>query len=270
MKEKELSEPLVFLAPPFSKLKDIDRNKADRAKQIDIALIDPRALIRESFSDLLKNYSLDFNVHTFTNVEQFLKNTTYLGDSPLRSLRKRRISDNVSELNLIVVNIDTQDASVDEAQKKVLELRKMAPNIPLIVFADQEDTDHIAQAFRNGASGYIPTSLTPPIAIAALRLIIAGGRYIPESIIHEVIEGRVPHLVEHLNRSLESENLDNLTARQQEVLSLLRQGKSNKFIAYEIGVEESTVKVHVREIMKKLHATNRTHAAYIAERIQSD
>lgn len=270
MKVKEPSEPLVFLAPPSSKLNDIDRNKANRAQPIDIALIDPRALIRESFSDLLKTYSLDFNVHTFINVEQFFKNTSCLGDLPIGSLKKRRIGDNVSELNLIVVNIDISETSAKKAQEKVLELHKMAPNTPLIVFADQEDTDHITEAFRNGASGYIPTSLTPPIAIAALRLIIAGGRYIPEAIIHEVLDGQVPHMEEHLNKNLESENLDNLTERQQEVLYLLRQGKSNKFIAYEIGIEESTVKVHVREIMKKLHATNRTHAAYIAERIQSD
>jgi len=270
MPEKEPSKPLVFLAPPVSKSKEIARNKTDKVKFVDIALIDPRSLIRESFSDLLKTYSLDFNVHTFTNVEQFLKNTMYLEDPPTRSLRKRRITDNVNELNLIVVNIDTQVAGVDDAKKKVLELRKMAPNIPLIVFADQEDTDHIAEAFRNGASGYIPTSLTPPIAIAALRLIIAGGRYIPESIIHEVMDRRIPHMEKHLDKNLKSEDLENLTERQQEVLLLLRQGKSNKYIAYEIGVEESTVKVHVREIMKKLHATNRTHAAYIAEQIESD
>ena len=51
-----------------------------------------------------------------------------------------------------------------------------------------------------------------------------------------------------------------------DVLKLLEQGKSNKVIAYELGVEESTVKVHVRHIMKKLNATNRTHAAFLVHR----
>lgn len=260
MNEKELSESLVFLPPP-PRSDVIDRNKAIRDKQIDIALIDPRALMRESFSDLLKTNTQDFTVHTFANIQQFLKNTTCLEDSSSKTLKNRQ---NHYKLNLILINIDTQEV---EAKENLLELQKMSPNIPLIVLADQEDTDHIAEAFRNGASGYIPTSLTSSIAIAALRLIIAGGRYIPEAVIREVLEGRVPHLEQHLDSSFNPENLDNLTERQQEVLNLLRQGKSNKLIAYEIGVQESTVKVHVREIMKKLHATNRTHAAYIAEHI---
>jgi DNA-binding NarL/FixJ family response regulator len=264
MNEKELSESLVFLPPP-PKSNAIGHNKAIRGRQIDIALIDPRALMRESFSDLLRTNTQDFTVHTFANIQQFLKNPTCPEDSSSKTLKNRR--NYYSKLNLILINFDTQEVETNEAKEDLLELQKMSPNIPLIVLADQEDTDHIAEAFRNGASGYIPTSLTSSIAIAALRLIIAGGRYIPEAVIREVLEGRVPHLEQHLDSSLNPENLDNLTERQQEVLNLLRQGKSNKLIAYEIGVQESTVKVHVREIMKKLHATNRTHAAYIAERI---
>ncbi|MEE9425277.1 MAG: response regulator transcription factor [Methylococcales bacterium] len=264
MNEKELSESLVFLPP---KPDVIERNKVNRTKQIDIALIDPRALMRESFSDLLKTNTQDFTVHTFANIQQFLKNTTFLEGTSSNTLKNRLNDDYKCKLNLILINIDTQDVDADKAKKDVLELQNISPNIPLIVLADQEDTDHIAEAFRSGASGYIPTSLTPSIAIAALRLIIAGGRYIPEAVLREILEGRVPHLEQHLNSSFNPENLDNLTERQQEVLNLLRQGKSNKLIAYEIGVQESTVKVHVREIMKKLHATNRTHAAYIAERI---
>jgi DNA-binding NarL/FixJ family response regulator len=53
-----------------------------------------------------------------------------------------------------------------------------------------------------------------------------------------------------------------LTARQTSVANALRQGKANKIIAYELNMCESTVKVHIRSIMKKLHATNRTEVAY--------
>ena len=57
--------------------------------------------------------------------------------------------------------------------------------------------------------------------------------------------------------------LDCLTPRQREVLSYLAIGKSNKYIAAELGVCESTIKVHVSEIMRRLRATSRTHASYI-------
>jgi DNA-binding NarL/FixJ family response regulator len=57
------------------------------------------------------------------------------------------------------------------------------------------------------------------------------------------------------------------TARQAAVIEALRRGKANKIIAYELNLRESTVKVHVRNIMKKLHATNRTEVAYLASRL---
>jgi DNA-binding NarL/FixJ family response regulator len=64
--------------------------------------------------------------------------------------------------------------------------------------------------------------------------------------------------------------LQDLTPRQKEVLQLLRKGKSNKIIAYELNMQESTVKVHVRQIMKKLKAINRTHAVFLASQIMEE
>lgn len=261
MNDKNLSKELAF---PNHRPDLAARNKARRVR---IALIDPRPLTRASFSDLLKTSSRDFAVTTFSSVEEFLNDFPCPENAPLIAQKRRRTDTRDSELNLVVLNIDAQEVSADPVQDGVRKLRQMAPNVPLIVLADRENADRIVEAFRNGASGYIPTSLTPSVAIAALRLILAGGRYIPEAVMHEALDGRLPHLEEHLSSSFDPEILDGLTERQQEVLHLLRRGKSNKLIAYEIGVQESTVKVHVREIMKKLHATNRTHAAYIAERI---
>ena len=57
------------------------------------------------------------------------------------------------------------------------------------------------------------------------------------------------------------------TARQAAVIGALRQGKQNKIIAYELNMRESTVKVHVRNIMKKLNATNRTEVAYLTNQL---
>lgn len=60
-----------------------------------------------------------------------------------------------------------------------------------------------------------------------------------------------------------------MSPRQRDVFSHLRQGKANKVIAYELGVSESTVKVHIRNIMRKIGATNRTQAVYKAQALES-
>lgn len=266
MEDTDPDKSIIFLSPrPSPEPKTA--GKPIQRRSVHIALIDPRKLVRESFSELLTTSSRDFRVHAFTSIEQFLQNTLSLDDRSRHKPNQRRSDDVQGELDLIVVSIDALAADAGKALQGMTELQENARGVPIIALADQEDTGRIAEAFRHGVSGYIPTSLTPSVAIAAIRLIIAGGRYVPESVMRDVLEGQAPHMAEQVNSNLNPKVLDNLTKRQLEVLQLLRQGKSNKFIAYEMDVHESTVKVHVREIMKKLNATNRTHAAFIAEQI---
>jgi DNA-binding NarL/FixJ family response regulator len=99
------------------------------------------------------------------------------------------------------------------------------------------------------------------MVMQAIRLVLAGGVFIPPQVLAE----------EGTPLSLQSESGDSprpracgFTPRQTEVFDLLRQGKSNKLIAYELRMQESTVKVHVRQIMRKLKAINRTHAVFLA------
>jgi len=112
--------------------------------------------------------------------------------------------------------------------------------------------------------GYIPTSGDAEVAFAALRLINAGGTYIPAQ---ERTSGTGKlGIGAESQRSRLSDELD-LTPRELSVLDLLREGKPNKLIAAGLNMEEGTVKVHVRNILKKLHAANRTHAASVANRL---
>jgi len=93
-----------------------------------------------------------------------------------------------------------------------------------------------------------------PAAVAAIRLVKDGGTIAP-----------VEPLLANRTRRADpeaDETSSALTPRQMTVLAHLRQGKANKIIAYELGMSESTVKVHVRNIMRKVKATNRTEVAY--------
>ncbi len=112
-----------------------------------------------------------------------------------------------------------------------------------------------------GARGYIPTATTSvAIAVEVVRLVRAGGTFVPPTSLQ---------MMQHSPLGPELTLEEPLTPRQLAVLEHLAQGKPNKVIAYELGMSESTVKVHVRTILKKVQATNRTEAAFRARNLRS-
>ena len=131
---------------------------------------------------------------------------------------------------------------------------------PTVVLSDNEDPDLIVHMLGMNVRGYVPTSLSIGVAVQAIELALAGGVYVPASSL--IAAHRLP------DTSSNAQKTKGLfTARQAAVVEALRKGKANKIIAYELQMRESTVKVHVRNIMKKLHATNRTEVAYMANRL---
>jgi DNA-binding NarL/FixJ family response regulator len=133
-------------------------------------------------------------------------------------------------------------------------LSQIAPRIPTIVLAYNNDTEMAKAAICHGAKGYFPVTLGFDIAIEAVRFVLAGGTYVPiDYLLMRGLPGNLP------SEALPSS--DAVTARELAVVRAIQRGKSNKVIAYELGMCESTVKVHVRRIMKKLNAKNRTDVA---------
>ncbi|WP_162530736.1 response regulator transcription factor [Rhodovastum atsumiense] len=134
---------------------------------------------------------------------------------------------------------------------------------PIVVIADLDDHECMLAAFRHAARGYVPTTLPRLVVVAAIELVLAGGTFVPEQIISRHLVPSVvpvdPPPSEPASPATGPDML--LTTRETDVLQLLREGKPNKVIAYALQISESTVKVHVRNIMKKLRATNRTQVA---------
>ena len=138
----------------------------------------------------------------------------------------------------------------------------------LIVLSDREEVEEVLASFRAGARGFIPTSLDPRLVIAAIRLVVAGGAFIPATTVVR-LDRDVPSELDLARRTdqLAIESPRHWPARQLAVLHLLGEGKTNKNIATTLGMEESTVKVHVRHIMRKLGAKNRTQVALYVRRL---
>jgi DNA-binding NarL/FixJ family response regulator len=152
-----------------------------------------------------------------------------------------------------IVIVSWMEAS-NEANTSVLNaLSKLVPNVPVIVLAQKNDADLARTAIRHGAKGYIPCTLGFDITVEAVRFVLAGGTYVPMVCVLATGPG-----VEELPATRPS---GGVTARELAVIRALQQGKSNKVIAYELNMCESTVKVHVRNLMKKIRAKNRTDLA---------
>jgi len=114
--------------------------------------------------------------------------------------------------------------------------------------------DFARTAINYGAKGYIPSSTNFEIVVEAVRFILAGGTYVP-----------IDHLFTQVTRSPFAVKPPSpssiLTEREMSVVQAIQEGKSNKIIAYKLCICEGTVKVHLRNIMKKLNAKNRTEVA---------
>jgi DNA-binding NarL/FixJ family response regulator len=133
-------------------------------------------------------------------------------------------------------------------------LSELAPGTPVIVLAYNNDAELAKTVIGHGAKGYIPVSLGFEITIEAVRFVLAGGTYVPmDCLLARGWPGDAP--------SQRPPTSGLVTARELAVIRAIQKGKSNKVIAYELNMSESTVKVHVRNIMKKLKAKNRTEVA---------
>jgi len=137
-------------------------------------------------------------------------------------------------------------------------LAAAVPHIPILVTADCDDLERARTILHAGARGFLPMSLSLKVLVAALERIRAGGTYIP-------LELSAPVSAEAAGKASRSP-WQELTRRQRDVLALISEGKSNKLIADALTMSESTVKAHVKQIIKRLHVANRTQAALLATR----
>jgi DNA-binding NarL/FixJ family response regulator len=161
-------------------------------------------------------------------------------------------------LDLLLMDLHMPGA---EGTATVRAIRERAPQLPVAVVSADEDPVRVAELLRLGVCGFIPKSDSANVIVNAVRLILAGGTYVPPRLMNG---GGVPMPVDPPT----GERLG-LTARQYDVLRLLAQGMSNKVIARELGITEGTVKVHLLAVFRALDVRNRTAAVVAAQRYRS-
>jgi DNA-binding NarL/FixJ family response regulator len=132
-------------------------------------------------------------------------------------------------------------------------LAELAPAAPTIVLASRYSFETMRAVIGYGAKGYIPMTMGFEIAIEAVRFVLAGGTYFPT----ECLLSEIPSAALSSHPAAPGA----ITSRELAVVRAIHQGKPNKIIAYELNMSESTVKVHVSHILRKLRAKNRTAVA---------
>ena len=210
-----------------------------------LALIDPKPLTRQSLLEMLAKALPDYMTVATSSCEELLD-----------------LENRPSDCAHLVVIYTRSARLTDPWVQSALELVRLhLTNPSVVLLSDRDDVEDAVKSLAYGVRGYIPTSVEAEVAFAALRLINAGGIFIPAHALRSSpakadtgFERTPPRLSNEIS----------LTTRELSVFDLLREGKPNKLIAAELKMEESTVKVHVRNILRKLEVGNRTQAAFAA------
>ncbi|MBT8069056.1 MAG: response regulator transcription factor [Xanthomonadales bacterium] len=139
-------------------------------------------------------------------------------------------------------------------------LCKRYPSVPVVIISANEDPVVIQRALEHGAAGFIPKSSDIKTITSAIKDILMGEVWAPESTQSSLPGTNVSELAL-------AERMAQLTPQQFKVLMSVSQGLLNKQIAYDMGISEATVKAHVTAIMNKLGVSNRTQAVLAASKL---
>lgn len=153
--------------------------------------------------------------------------------------------------NIVLMDIQLPNLSGIEC---CAQLKRLLPSVQIIMVTVYEDTERIFKALRAGACGYLLKRCTPEELVSAIREVQQGGAPMSREIARKVIFSFQEPLVA-------SEEVEDLSPREREILKLLAEGFSNKEIASRMGVTDGTVRWHLLHVYHKLHVRSRTEAA---------
>ena len=206
-----------------------------RKVQIALAIIDERTFTGWSIATSLEKLSKLLKITSFVTCDECVASAKHY--------------------DLILVHM------LDSVANQNSNVRKILPIAPVIILSDDDSYHSVCAAFNIGVRGYIPTISTPPeLAIEIMYLVDSGGTFLPPS-------GLSPRGISQ-RETLNRVSTQQFTPRQMAVLHRLKLGKANKIIAYELQISESSVKSHIRNIMNKMNAKNRTEVACRAHELQ--
>lgn len=200
-------------------------------------IIDERALDRECLSQSLVSHGLNMTIVLFNSIDTWISKYAELS-------------------NGVLINVGSHDCTEPRIEKGIRTIVARFPDLPVIILSDNHDLRQVLAALELGAKGFIPSAVGIAVCVKAISLALRGGIFISTESLPEL--RRLMSVADQQERK----RAEIFTCREEDVIAMLKLGKANKIIAYELNLRESTVKVHIRNIMKKLNVRNRTEVIF--------
>jgi DNA-binding NarL/FixJ family response regulator len=195
-----------------------------------VIVADDHALIRELLERQLKELDADVRVYHAGTLQQALE-----------------LARTTERLDLILLDLRMPGMNGFAGLQAV---RQKRPGVPVAILSGQIEPQTIREALQAGAAGYLPKTMRASGMLNALRLILDGERYVPESALSTSVAPV----------GGEASGVAEFSKRERDVIKQLMLGHTNKEIARDLKVEEVTVALHLRSIYRKLAVRNRTQA----------
>ncbi len=241
-----------------------------------VIVVDRRSLLRDCVSHVLRSFAPGIEITSVASLDEV----------------------SGSHALLILFGHGCETSSLLKLRAFVAALKLRFPNAPTMAIMANDDPQCLLDSIESGVSGVLPMNTNIRVALAAIELILAGGTFAPcnalaNALHQEAGDAPMPRFAESpeitnphpastdfgaipaiqlvpQQKSAVSGSAHIFTLREQQVLERLKKGMQNKLIAFSLGIAESTVKVHLRNIMKKLHATNRTQVAFMTKDLHAE
>ena len=204
---------------------------------MNILLADDHVLFRSGMRYILAEFGADVSIHEVGSGEELLE-----------AVRTR--SFDLVLMDMLMPGMNQGDV--------IGMIRELHPKLPIVIVSMLDSPSVIRGAVASGASGFIPKTSTSSLMTEAIRLVLAGGVYLPPAVL--AVEEPAPS--EEGGAAPPSDA--RLTRQQRAVLDELSVGKSNKEIAQSLSISEATVKVHLAAIMRTFKVHNRTQVVLAA------
>lgn len=215
-----------------------------------ILVVDDHQLIREALRGVLKELTRD----------------AFILEAPNAAQAEQTLAEQ-ADVKLVLLDLTLPDR---DGFSLLEQLRLRYPSLSVVVLSATQDRSNVVKALELGAAGYIPKSARREVMLGAIRLVLAGGIYIPPQILER------ESAPEAAAAQFDREHIEisgsrvGLTGRQIDVLALMMQGMNNKTICRVLNLAEPTVKNHVSAILRAFKVTNRTEVVIAVNKLERD
>jgi DNA-binding NarL/FixJ family response regulator len=201
-----------------------------------VAVISENRFFGSCLTRCLVQMATEFDIHSYASHQEWLESADH------------------DSTRIVLLCATGERATQDVVARGLDTVMQASGESRVIIISDVDQPRHMIDALAKGAKGYVSMNLDLEIALGAIRLVHVGGVFIPASGLMSMRGGTSGNSEAKASKPAQSL----LTERQLEVLEHLRKGDPNKIIAHKMSMSEATVKIHVRNMMRKVKAKNRT------------